>query len=167
MPRQTLSCPTLNLKKRLKLKTWQEDRREMNAHIDKVENQLRAELNKAVNDLTHCQEVRGCVSLCLCVCVLAETILLVPHRVRLSVLFPCVCVCVCVCALASTTSLMYRRWVLSAYRCCLLPALLVFSYVCDGPCCGLSVSEAVCDCVRVDTHACVRVSSVCFTNREA
>ena len=95
MPRQTLSCPTLNLKKRLKLKTWQEDRREMNAHIDKVENQLRAELNKAVNDLTHCQEVRGCVSLCLCVCVLAETILLVPHRVRLSVLFPCVCVCVC------------------------------------------------------------------------
>ena len=100
MPRQTLSCPTLNLKKRLKLKTWQEDRREMNAHIDKVENQLRAELNKAVNDLTHCQEVRGCVSLCLCVCVLAETILLVPHRVRLSVLFPCVCVCVCV----------YARW---------------------------------------------------------
>ena len=41
---------------REELTAAEEDRREMNAHIDKVENQLRAELNKAANDLTHSQE---------------------------------------------------------------------------------------------------------------
>ena len=48
---------------REELSKAEEERREMNGHVDKVENQLRSELNKVSNDLMHAQESEAALKL--------------------------------------------------------------------------------------------------------